>query len=153
VPVYAVVPRPPRPIRVLKRGDVEQPRAAVGPGGLGCVPGVPPEFKLARPDDEGARRATLASYLADGRNPLTWRSLVNRVWHYHFGRGIVDTPGDFGRNGSLPSHPELLDWLAVEFREQGGSLKKLHRLIVTSAAYQQSSRHDATSAKVDADNR
>ena len=73
-------------------------------------------------------------------NPLTWRSIVNRVWHYHFGRGIVDTPSDFGRNGSRPTHPELLDWLAVEFRDGGGSFKKLHRLIVTSAAYRQASR-------------
>src|SRR5262249_6072093 len=65
------------------------------------------------------------------------RSIVNRVWHYHFGRGIVDTPNDLGRMGARPSHPELLDWLAVTFRDGGGSLKKLHRLMVTSAAYRQ----------------
>ena len=78
---------------------------------------------------------------------LTWRSIVNRVWHYHFGRGIVDTPNDFGRNGAPPTHPELLDWLAVEFRDGGGSLKKLHRLIVLSAAYRQSSAHDAAARR------
>jgi hypothetical protein len=84
---------------------------------------------------------------------LTWRSIVNRVWHHHFGRGIVDTPSDFGRNGSRPTHPELLDWLAVSFRDNCGSLKQLHRLLVTSAVYRQSSRHDEEAAKVDSDNR
>src|SRR5207247_1389495 len=71
---------------------------------------------------------------------LTWRSLVNRVWQYHFGRGLVETPNDFGRMGSPPSHPELLDWLAVNFRDNGGSLKQLHRQIVLSATYRQSSQ-------------
>ncbi len=83
--------------------------------------------------DEAARRAALADWLADEKNPLTWRSIANRVWHYHFGRGICDTPNDFGRMGGTPSHPELLDWLACELRDHGGSLKHLHRLIVTSA--------------------
>src|SRR6185503_4442423 len=73
-------------------------------------------------------------------NPLTWRSIVNRVWHHHFGRGLVETPNDFGKMGGTPSHSELLDWLAVWFRDDaGGSLKALHRLIVTSATYRQSS--------------
>ncbi len=80
---------------------------------------------LADLEDEGARRAALARWLTDPRNVLTWRSIVNRVWHYHFGRGIVDTPNDFGVMGSVPSHPELLDWLASWFRDQGGSLKRL----------------------------
>jgi hypothetical protein len=84
---------------------------------------------------------------------LTWRSIVNRVWHYHFGRGIVDTPSDFGRNGSRPTHPELLDWLAVEFRDGGGSIKKLNRLIVLSAAYRQASADNPEAAKIDADAR
>jgi hypothetical protein len=150
---YAVLPRPPRPIRVLRRGDVEQGRQLVTPGALACVPGPSPDFALARPEDEGSRRAALAAWIADGRNPLTWRSAVNRVWHHHFGRALVDTPSDFGHNGARPTHPELLDWLAVEFRDGGGSFKKLHRLIVTSAAYRQSSRHDAAAARLDADNR
>jgi hypothetical protein len=153
VPVYAAMPIRPRPIWVLRRGDVEQRRAAVTPGGIACVPGPSPDFALARAEDEGARRAALANWIADPRNPLTWRSIVNRAWHYHFSKGIVDTPSDFGRNGSLPSHPELLDWLAIEFRDGGGSLKKLHRLIVTSTAYRQSSRHDPAAAKIDNDNR
>src|SRR5262249_21155316 len=139
--VYAVVPRPPRPIWVLHRGDVEQRRKKVTPGALSCVPGPDPHFDLAKPEDEGARRVALAHWLADPRNALTWRSIVNRVWHYHFGRGIVDTPNDFGRNGSRPTHPELLDWLAGWFQGGGGSFKRLHRLILGSAAYRQSSRH------------
>ena len=96
-----------------------------------------PRFDLDRPDDEGARRAALADGSPTRATSLTWRSIVNRVWHYHFGRGLVDTPNDFGRMGAPPSHPELLDWLAVEFRDDGGSLKQLHRLIVTSAVYRQ----------------
>jgi hypothetical protein len=75
----------------------------------------------------------------DKRNPLTWRSIVNRVWQYHFGRGIVDSPNDFGRMGALPTHPELLDWLAAEFRDGPQSIKQLHRLICTSAVYRQAS--------------
>jgi hypothetical protein len=75
------------------------------------------------------------------------------VWHYHFGRGLCDTPNDFGRMGGTPSHPELLDWLACELRDHGGSLKHLHRLIVTSATYRQSSEHREDAAKIDGDNR
>ena len=88
---------------------------------------------------ESARRAALAKWLTDTNNLLTRRSIVNRVWHYHFGRGLVETPNDFGHMGALPSHPELLDWLAFWFLENGESFKKLHRLIVTSAAYRQGS--------------
>jgi hypothetical protein len=117
------------------------------------VPGVDPHFRLADPTDEGRRRAALAAWIASPRNPLTWRSIVNRVWHYHFGRGLVDTPNDFGRNGSLPSHPELLEWLAIRFRDRGQSLKALHRLIMCSAVYRQSSRHDAAAARADGENR
>jgi hypothetical protein len=150
--VYSVVPIPPRPIWVLRRGDVEQRRQVVAPGGLACVEGPSPDFTLTGPG-EGARRVALAEWIADPRNVLTWRSAVNRVWHHHFGKGIVDTPSDFGKMGSLPSHPELLDWLAVTFRDQGGSFKQLHRLIVTSAVYRQSSRHDEAAARLDSDNR
>jgi hypothetical protein len=151
--VYAVVPRAPRPIHVLRRGDVERKGKLVGPGTLSLLPGLSSEFRLAHPEDEGSRRAALAGWLTDDRNVLAWRSIVNRVWQYHFGRGLVDTPNDFGRNGSLPTHPELLDWLAVEFRDGGQSLKKLHRLILLSAAYRQSCRYDEANARVDADNR
>ncbi|NIP93757.1 MAG: DUF1553 domain-containing protein, partial [Akkermansiaceae bacterium] len=105
---------------------------------------------------ESTRRAALAEWLAAPENPLTWRSIVNRVWHYHFGRGLCDTPNDFGRMGGTPSHPELLDWLAHWFRDDaGGSLKALHRLILTSQTYRQSSRDpgDRRTTTVDADNR
>src|SRR5207237_4949576 len=78
--------------------------------------------------------------------------IVNRVWQYHFGKALVDTPNDFGRNGSQPTHPELLDFLAAEFRD-GDSFKKLHRMILLSATYRQASRHDPASVKRDADNR
>src|SRR5262249_10419501 len=151
--VYTVLPRLPRPIHVLHRGDVEKKGTLVGPGALSAVPGLKAVFELANPNDEGQRRVALADWITDDRNVLTWRSIVNRVWHYHFGRGLVDTPNDFGRNGSRPTHPELLDWLAVEFRDGGGSFKKLHRLILLSAAYRQSCTHNAEHAKVDADNR
>jgi hypothetical protein len=151
--VYAVVPIPPRPIHVLNRGGVEQRGDLVSPGALSCVRGPDADFKLTRPEVEGNRRAALAEWIADPKNVLTWRSIVNRVWHYHFGKGIVDTPNDFGGNGSKPTHPELLDWLAVEFRDSGGSFKKLHRLILLSSVYRQSSRHHAGYAKIDGDNR
>jgi hypothetical protein len=151
--VYAVTPHKPRQITVLRRGDVEQPGEAVGPGTLACVTGLSSTFELAHPDDEGPRRAALANWLASADNMLTWRSIANRLWHYHFGRGIVETPNDFGRNGALPAHPELLDWLAVELRDRGQSLKALHRLIVCSAVYRQSSRGNPACETIDADNR
>jgi hypothetical protein len=95
-----------------------------------------PEFDLANPRDESARRAALARWITDANNPLTWRSIANRMWQWHFGTGLVATPNDFGKMGAKPSHPELLDWLACELRDTG-SLKHLHRLIVTSRAYRQ----------------
>jgi hypothetical protein len=151
--VYAVVPHQPRPIHELSRGDVEKPGALLGPGSLSCVAGLTHIFEVRDANDEGQRRAALAAWLADGRNGLTWRSITNRVWQYHFGRGLVDTPNDFGRNGSRPTHPELLDWLAVEFRDSGQSLKRLHRLILRSATYRQVSESHPEFAKTDADNR
>ena len=146
-------PGKPRIVRVLARGDIHKPGAIATPGALSCLDHRPARFAIADDNDEGARRAALARWVCDPRNPLTWRSIVNRVWHHHFGRGIVDTPNDFGRMGAAPTHPELLDWLAATFLEQGGSLKRLHRLIVTSAVYRQASRHDAKAALADADNR
>src|SRR5437867_1711595 len=130
----------PRPVQLLRRGDINKPLEPAPPGALSFVSALPARFDLADADDEGARRAALAQWLAHVDNPLTWRSAVNRVWHHHFGRGLVDTPNDFGKMGGKPSHPELLDWLAVWFRDDArGSMKQLHRLIVTSATYRQSS--------------
>jgi cytochrome c553 len=142
----------PRTIHVLSRGNVNAPAHEVGPGSLSLVEVLPARFELPADHAEGDRRVALARWLTEPQNPLTWRSIVNRVWHYHFGRGIVATPSDFGRMGSPPSHPELLDWLAAEFRDGGGSLKTLHRLIVTTAAYRQSSEVRADAAAVDSDN-
>ena len=157
----------PRPIYVLNRGNVQKPGEEVGPGTLSCLPGLPSRFALPPDVSEGERRAALARWLAEPKNPLTWRSIVNRVWQYHFGHGLVDTPNDFGHKGALPTHPELLDWLAVEFRDGGQSLKRLHRLIATSATYKQASTVGgamgnqysvisdpwAKAASIDADNR
>lgn len=142
----------PREVHVLARGDVRSKVKPAVPGALPYFAGVPAPFALDEQHAEGQRRAALAKWLSDERNPLTWRSIVNRVWLYHFGRGIVDSPNDFGRMGEQPTHPELLDWLAVEFRDQGQSLKQLHRLIVNSATYRQRSAHSADAAQLDAAN-
>jgi hypothetical protein len=129
----------PYAIHVLRRGDIKQPLDPVGPGGLECVATLDAEFPVSNPTYEGERRAALAHWITAPENMLTWRSIVNRVWHYHFGRGVADSPNDLGRMGSLPTHPELLDHLALTFRDSGGSLKQLHRLLVTSATYRQTS--------------
>jgi hypothetical protein len=150
--VYAVRPVERREVQVLARGDVRQPLSVAGPGTVEMV-GLPARFAAPEGASEGEGRAALAVWLSDRQNPLVWRSIVNRVWHYHFDRGIVDTPNDFGRMGSRPTLPELLDWLAWEFREQGESLKWLHRLIVTSSVYRQVSRHDESSWRIDSGNR
>ncbi len=132
--------REPRTVSVLRRGDFDHPIEPAVPGALSCIAGLPARFQLPIATTEGDRRAALAQWLTDRNNPLTWRSIANRVWQLHFGRGLVETPNDFGRMGSAPSHPELLDWLAAWFRDDaGGSLKALHRLIVTSETYRQSS--------------
>ena len=137
----------PRMIHVLHRGNIQQP-------GEPAIPGVLPfdesdNFQLDAELNEAQRRAALARWLTRKDHPLVWRSIVNRIWQYHFGRGIVETPNDFGRMGARPTHSELLDWLAVEFRDSGESMKSLHRLIVTSNAYQQSAQHDAANATID----
>lgn len=149
-------PLQPRPIHLLTRGDINKPRDLIVPGTLGCIPGLVSELPIATDDDESSRRVALARWLADDRNVLTWRSIVNRVWQYHFGRGLCDTPNDFGKMGGSPSHPELLDWLAVWFRDEAhGSIKALHKLILLSATYQQASFSPERTAQnsVDPENR
>ena len=143
----------PRPIHLLRRGSVNAPLEIVAPGTVSCIPGLDANFELADANDEGQRRAALACWITHRDNVLTWRSIVNRVWQFHFGAGLVSTPNDFGRMGAEPTHPELLDWLAVEFRDGGGSLKDLHKLIVTSAVYRQATTHDAQAARIDSGNR
>jgi hypothetical protein len=137
---------------VLARGDVLQPLELVGPGTIPIVAGKDWRFDLPATHSEGDRRVALAKWLTARDNPLIWRSIVNRVWQYHFGHGLVDSPNDFGRMGKLPTHPELLDWLAAWFRDGGQSLKRLHRLLVTSATYRQVSDFDVSNAAIDGDN-
>ena len=143
----------PRTIQVLARGDVSQPGKVVQPGAIPIYADRSPSFALHDPHQEGDRRVALADWILQPDHPLTWRSIVNRVWQYHFGVGICETPNDFGRMGAEPTHPDLLDWLAVEFRDGGQSLKQLHRHIVHSATYRQTSAVDPNKAKLDGNNR
>jgi hypothetical protein len=122
-------------VHVLARGELEQPGDAVD----ACLPArIAREQKFGDVPPE-KRRAELANWLGSDRNPLTARVIVNRVWLWHFGQGLVRTPNDFGLHGDPPTHPELLDWLTVDFIEHGWSLKHLHRMIMASQAYQRSS--------------
>ncbi|MGI8978051.1 MAG: PSD1 and planctomycete cytochrome C domain-containing protein [Pirellulaceae bacterium] len=143
----------PRTIHLLKRGDINQPLEEAQPAALAFLQQLPANLRIEDLQQEGQRRAALARWTSDEKNALAWRSIANRVWHYHFGRGIVDTPSDFGKMGSPPTHPQLLDWLALELQTSGGSLKTLHRRIVTSGAYRQSSAHNPKNAEIDADNK
>ena len=143
----------PREVHVLERGDIHSPKKIATPGTLSCVPDLQSRFQIPKESNEGARRLALADWLVDSNNLLTWRSIVNRVWHYHFGRGIVSTPNDFGKMGNSPTHPKLLDWLAVEFRNRGGSLKWLHKSIVLSKTYRQSTDDRPECQSVDSENK
>ncbi|MFT3881847.1 MAG: DUF1549 and DUF1553 domain-containing protein [Gemmatales bacterium] len=145
-------PQGPRKVDVLRRGDIKQPIRATQPGALSCVSLVPARFILKNANNEGERRAALAQWLTDKNNTLTWRSMANRLWQCHFGRVLVETANDFGKMGSTPTHPELLDWLAIQLRD-GKSLKAMHRLIVTSATYQQTSSVNALTLKSDPENK
>ena len=140
---------------LLHRGDYRQPREAVPPGGLSVLgsDGHPVEFASKDADLEtSGRRLALARWLTSATNPLVARVMVNRVWMHHFGKGLVGTPSDFGSMGERPTHPELLDWLARHFQEDGWSLKRLHQLILTSTAYRQSSATSAKGVKLDPGN-
>jgi hypothetical protein len=142
----------PQPTHLLARGDVKSPKQTVTPGGLSAVADIDADFGLSADAPEAQRRLKFADWLADARNPLPARVMANRVWHFHFGQGLVSTPNDFGVGGAQPSHPELIDWLASKFIASGWSVKALHRLIIHSAAYRQSSAFDEHAASVDADN-
>ena len=137
-------------IRLLQRGSVESPGPAVKPGFLSVLCSDE-ETCLATPSPNRAGETTgyrlaLAEWLTDPNHPLTARVIVNRIWQHHFGTGIVATPDNFGSNGSPPSHPELLDWLAVDFVKHGWKIKRLHKLIMLSTVYRQSSSRGANSA-------
>jgi hypothetical protein len=142
----------PRPIHVLARGAENAPLERVSPGALTCIPDLMGDWNLATDMGEEHHRAALAEWITHRNNGLTWRSIVNRVWHHHFGRGIVETLNDFGRMGAEPTHSELLDWLACEFRDGRQSLKELHRWMLTSATYRQSSDHVAAHHAIDGGN-
>ena len=140
---------------LFERGDHEQPTEVVLPAGLMIFE----PFGIARIPDKTpglpttGRRLAFAKSLTDGKHPLPARVLVNRIWLNHFGRGIVNTPADFGLLGDRPTHPELLDWLATDFMAGGWKMKRMHKLIMTSAAYRQSSKRRPELEKIDPDNR
>src|SRR5262249_41242742 len=152
------VPGPPSgpdipPTRVLRSGDYRQPGEGVEAGFPSAVIG---NFDPAGLERDGyrqfptrGRRMTLAKWIASAENPLTARVMVNRIWQHHFGRGIVETPSDFGKNGARPTHPELLDWLAVRFVQDGWSIKAMHRLMLTSSAYRQAAENSAAGAAIE----
>ena len=143
------------PSYFLIRGDPFSPGSEMSPGFLSAATYGDPPTVVPRPDGRtSGRRLALAEWIASRDNPLTARVIVNRIWHHHFGRGIVRTLDNLGRMGDAPTHPGLLDWLAVEFMDRGWSIKQMHRLLMTSQAYQMASayRHEA-SAAADPDNR
>ena len=137
--MFSVRPANPGVMRIHHRGSAGDLGDEVTPGGVAALQGLSAEFKLAGNSSDAQRRQALAAWVTAPANPLFARVIVNRLWHYHFGRGIVETPSDFGAGGGRPSHPELLDWLAGWFRRNSYSLKALHRLIVTSETWRQSS--------------
>lgn len=143
--LYAALPHAPDQAYVLERGSVVRKKEPVEPGALSVIPATFPAGK--------DRRLALADWMTDPANPLTARVIVNRVWYFHFGNGLVNTPSDFGLMGDRPSHPELLDWLAASFVENGWSLKWLHRQILATQAFQQSAQHNEEAFAVDAGNR
>ncbi len=153
---HAIIPQQPPTFHVLIRGNSRDPGEVVSPRGLNAFSGVglSGDFDFEPDAPESERRVALAKWITDARNPLTPRVIVNRVWHYHFGQGIVDSPSDFGFAGGRPSHPELLDSLARRFVDGGWKLKDLHRLILTSATYRQMSNVRSVAAEeLDSDNR
>jgi len=142
--------RQPSPTRLMHRGDPLSPREIVSPVSLSAFTQRVPEYALDKNSPEKQRRIAFAEWLIDPKHPLTARVMVNRIWHYHFGRGIVATPSDFGDMGFSPTHPELLDWLASEFIARKWSIKEMHRLILTSHTYRQASDPRADCLSVDA---
>ena len=137
--VYAGTFKQPVPTRLMHRGDPLSPKEVVAPEGLGVLNSKLKPLRLKPDAPERDRRVAFAKWLIDPKNPLTARVMVNRIWHYHFGRGLVATPSDFGDMGFRPTHPDLLDWLALEFMANGWSVKHMHRLILNSKTYRQAS--------------
>lgn len=143
---------------VFFRGSPESPTEAVQPGEIMVLTSTQTQQNIAAISDSVARstgrRLAYANHLTDGKHPTVARVFVNRVWQHHFGKGIVDTPGDFGLSGEAPSHPELLDWLSSDFVAGGWRIKRLHKQILMSQTYRQSSVvSDARASDIDPDNR
>jgi hypothetical protein len=151
--VFAGSFKDPHPVHLLNRGDAEQRKEELAPESIAAFAGLVAPVSLAKDAPDPERRQALAGWLTDPKHPLPARVIVNRIWQWHFGTGLVDTPNDFGRNGSKPTHPELLDWLADEFVKGGWSIKNLHRLILGSATYRQASAATAAGLAKDADTR
>jgi hypothetical protein len=139
-------------VHVLRRGELSKPAEAVGPAFPAALlpAGRPPDFADTPPEK---RRAALARWLTAPDNPLTARVLIDRVWGWHFGQAIVRTPNDFGAQGEPPTHPELLDWLARDFRDHGWGLKRLHRQILLSQTYRMASVAEAPALRGDPEDR
>ncbi len=142
------------PTHVLRAGALDADMEEVAPGNLSILDPEPAAVKPLPALNSSGRRAALANILADANNPLSTRVIVNRIWHYHFGRGIVPSTSDFGLMGERPTHPALLDWLTAQFTgPDGWSVKKLHRRILLSATYRQSSDFREDAAEADTDNK
>ncbi len=158
VQAFTETPKEPKavtPTKIFFRGDYESPTEEVKPGDLSILSGWR-DVEIAEHNEalpSTGRRLALAESLTDGKHPLLARVMVNRVWMHHFGKGIVETAGDFGALGSDPTHPELLDFLAADFMEHGWSLKRLHRQIMTSKTWRQVATRDGKRDEIDPDNR
>lgn len=132
----------PKPLHILKNGERKHPTQPVVPGTLSAIPALEYAFQISdQPATTTRRRLQLAQWITNRDNPLFDRVIVNRLWQHHFGQAIVRTPNNFGFLADAPTHPELLDWLAVEFQQRGRSMKSMHRLILNSRTWQQSSDH------------
>ena len=151
--LFTVKTGKPAVMRVHLRGNAGTLGDEVLPGAVSAVRGLSANLNLTSATPDADRRRAIADWITHRNNPLFNRVIVNRIWHWHFGRGLVSTPSDFGSSGTRPSHPELIDWLAGWFRDNGYQLKALHQLIVTSATYRQSARANATALQMDRDNR
>jgi len=141
----------PVPVHLLRRGELSQPAGQIVPATPAFLPHGGPLFP-ANAEDPAQARARLARWITAADNPLPARVIANRIWQWHFGRGIVATPNDFGTQGSPPSHPELLDWLAADLRDHGWKLNRLHRAIMQSRTYRQSGQRDAAAVAADPEN-
>ena len=152
--IYTVAARSnPGTVRILKRGNAMDEGETVRPGAVSALRTFSSDFGIKANASDSDRRKQLANWITHPKNPLFNRVIANRIWHYHFGTGLVETPNDFGFNGGRPSHPELLDWLASELKTNGQRLKGLHRLIVTSNTYRQAAAPREEGLAVDSENR